>query len=463
MEYAFNPNLVETMKEFVPIYFPRVILANDDLVAEKMKQSVLSAINNRWNSIVLNPKWDMNSGFLFNKPPRFKTKLKKGIPGSWHLFFQVIDNGPYQIDDEHLSPFRTFPPLETLDYAPYNMKIRALIVDGSNETVIFSNEMTVLMQRTEVPSGQILLQRVPTLTDSFLQAFDKAIQTFFSESPQKELKLEVTPACLFLDVDKTLPKAKKLNFVSKNDSVIELLQLKKEWIIQNSRTVKINRKNNFGNNLFNSSLTLFTGLETDKIRERVYQTTFSFIDSNEKSRYYCQIPFVEETREGKSREVTKDDSGNKNYSNYLNGESSVTRFFDPKHILYLIREKDTIGSFNLVTGSSPNYKNHSSQSWDGKTESTITSIPEYWINMISNQNTYATPYTLKGELYNTPFLIEKSMAGNQVDIEINNQELATLKIYNNKPVLGLLCSQPTDEKLFYILMMLSSLPFNSIL
>jgi len=228
MEYAFNPNLVERYNEVGPIYTSRILLANDPSVAEKMRLSVLSAINNRWSSIVLNPKWDMNSGFLFNKAPRFKSKLRKGIPGSWHLFFQVIDNGPYPIDDKHLSPFKLFPDLETLDYAPYNLKIKALIVDGSNEAVIFSNEMTILMQRNKVAVGQILLQKVPALPDSFLQAFDKAIQQFFLEPSQKELTLEIVPACLFLGVDKALHEAKKLNFVSKNDSIIEQLQLKKE-------------------------------------------------------------------------------------------------------------------------------------------------------------------------------------------------------------------------------------------
>jgi len=462
MEYAFNPNLVERYNEVGPIYTSRILLANDPSVAEKMRLSVLSAINNRWSSIVLNPKWDMNSGFLFNKAPRFKSKLRKGIPGSWHLFFQVIDNGPYPIDDKHLSPFKLFPDLETLDYAPYNLKIKALIVDGSNEAVIFSNEMTILMQRNKVAVGQILLQKVPALPDSFLQAFDKAIQQFFLEPSQKELTLEIVPACLFLGVDKALHEAKKLNFVSKNDSIIEQLQLKKEWVIQKSTTIQIGRKNNFGNNLFNSSLTLLSGLETDKIRERKYQTTFRFIDLNEKSRYYCQIPYSEETREGKSREAMKDNNGNKSYSNYLNGDFSVARSFDPKKTLFLIREKDTIGSFRFVSGNSPNYKSRISQCWDGKNESSIVDIPESWIAMIYNQNNYTNPYILEGEIYKTPFSIEKCLAGNQVDIQIKDQYIGVLKIYNNRPVLGLLYVPIPDEKVFTALLMLSSLPFGSL-
>ena len=462
MEYAYNPNLIESTNEGLPVYFPRIILANDDSIAERMKQSVLSALNNRWNSIILNPQWKMNSGFLFNKPPRFKTKFKNGVSGSWHLFFQVIDNGPYTIN-EHMSPFRTFPPIQSLDYAQYHIKIKALIVDGSNDKMIFSNEMAVEMQRTQVPIGQILLQQIPALTDSFLQAFDKAIQVFFSEPPQKELKLEVTPACLFLDVDKALPEARKLNFVTKDDSIIELLQLKKEWTIQNSRTEKTKRKNNFGNNLFNSSLTLFTGLETDKIREMGYQTTFGFTDLNKMEHYYCKIPFTEERREGKEREATWDSNGHKSYDTYLNGELSVSRFIDPKQLIYLIREKDTVGSFKITIGNTPNSKNQFAQCWDGKNESTLTPIPESWFTINYQQNNNTSPYILEGELYKTPFIIEKSRAGNQVDIKIEEQNMATLKIYNNKPVFGLLYSPPTDEKTFTVLMMLSSLPINSIL
>ncbi|MBP6620183.1 MAG: hypothetical protein KA188_08025 [Leadbetterella sp.] len=463
MEYAYHYNIIESINGFAPNYNSRIILAKDDIVAEKMKQSVLSAINNRWNSVVFNPQWKINSGFLLNKSQRFKTKLKKGIPGSWHLFFQVIDNGPYVIGDENSSLFRTLPSLETLDNARYHMEIKALIVDGSNESVIFSNEMTIELQRTVVPVGQLLLRKVPALTDSFLQAFDSAVQNFFSNSPQKDLKLEVTPACLFLDVDKTVVNSQKLNFITKNDSVIEQLQLKKEWIIQSPNTQKTKRKNNFGNNLFNTSFTLLTGMETDKIREMGYQTTFGFVDVNEKAQYVCKIPFTEQRREGKSREVTRDSYGNKSKDIYLNGESSVSRLFDPKQIIYLVREKDTIGSFKITIGNSPNYKNRFSQCWDGKNESTLTAMPETWFNTSYLQNRDAMPYILEGELYNVPFAIEKSMEGNQLDITIKNQDTATLKIYNSKPVLGLLYSPPTDEKVFSVLMMLSTMPFNSIL
>lgn len=460
MEYAYNFNVTEATNEFGPIYTSRIVLAQDEVVAEKMKQSVLAAINNRWNSVVLDPKWKMNTEFIFHKPPKFKTKLKKGIPGSWHLFFQIIDNGPYPIDDEKIHPFQSFPPFETLDYAPYYMKIKALIVDGSNETVIFSNEMDIQMQRTQVPLGQILLQRVPALTDSFLQAFDKAMQLFFTETPQKELELKITPACLFLDVDKTLVEAKKINFVSKNDSIIEQLQLKKEWVIQNSRTEKTKRKNNFENNLFNSSLTLLTGLKTDKIREMGYQTTFGFTDLNEMAHYYCKIPFTEERRESKEREVTWDSNGHKSYETYLNGELSVSRSIDPKQLIYLIRDKDTIGSFKITIGSN---KDQFSQGWDGKNESTLMPISESWFNINYQQNTNTSSYILEGELYKTPFVIEKSKAGCQVDINIKEQDVATLKTYNNKPVFGLLYTPPSDEKVFTVLMMLSSLPINSIL
>ena len=90
-------------------------------------------------------------------------------------------------------------------------------------------------------------------------------------------------------------------------------------------------------------------------------------------------------------------------------------------------------------------------------------MPESWFNTPYQQNREATPYILEGELYKTPFIIEKSKAGNQVDIKIKEQDVATLKIYNNLPVFGLLYSPPTDEKVFSVLMMLSTMPFNSIL
>ncbi len=466
MEYGYNANIVEATNGFAPNYNFRVILATDDAIAEKMKQSILSAINARWNAVALNPQLKLRQiDNLFNSS-NFKTKLRNRKNGSWHLFFQIIDNGPYPITDKKKNVFSnvfdTGPLFESLDNAPYHMRFKALIVDGNNESVIFSNEMMVEMQRSLVPDGKILLRKIPALTESFLQAFDKAVQIFFSSTPQKELKLEVTPACLFLDVDKTLEKVQKLNFVAKNDSLIEQLQLKQEWIIQKTKIRKTKRVNNFGNNLFNTSLTLLSSLETDKIRAIRYLAKFGFMDVNDNVSYFCEIPFIEETREGKERELTRDSNGNKSYNTYLKGQSSTNRFIDPKQISYLIRGKDTIGHFKIIIGNSIDSKNHFSQSWDGKNESSISKIPEFWNNSSSEQNG-TTPYILEGELYKIPFVIENSKAGNQTDLEINGQEMTTLKIYNKKPVFGLLYSTPTDEKVFNILMMLSTLRFNSIL
>ncbi|WP_264565965.1 hypothetical protein [Flavobacterium sp. N3904] len=462
MEYAYNPSIVESNGGFNSFSNSRVILPINAEIAEKMKQSVLRALDKRWNAVVLNPQWDFKEISPYNKPPKFKTNLKKEAPGSWHLFLQVIDNGPYPITGKSSSPFNPYPAFESLDYAPYYLQFKVSLIDGNNESVLFSNEMTVEMQRSTVPAGQILLRKLPALTDSYLQAFDTAIQTLFAASPQSELKLNVTPVCLFLDTDKTLANAKKLNFVTKDDSIIELIQLKQKWIIQNSKTRKTKRKNNFGYNLFNSTLTTLTGLSTDKIRAMGYVTKFGFIDTNDNAHYFCEVHFIEETREEKEREVTRDANGTKVYSNYLNGNLNVNRSLDSNKMCYLIREKDTIAHFKITIGNRADSKKHFSQYWDGKDESTISPMPELWNNSASGQNWYISPFTLEGEVNNVPFIIENSKAGNQIDIEISGQEIMTLKIYNNKPVFGILYSNSADEKVTNLLMMLSTMPFNSI-
>lgn len=464
MEYASNSSVMESLNGASPNYVFRVILAKDALIAEKMKQSVISAIKSRWDAVVLNSQWKMKDFFTHNNPPILTTKLKKGIPGNWHLFFQVIDNGPYPINNNSSnSTFSQQSLSVNLEHTSYYIQIKAVIFDGDNGSLIFSKEMMVEMQPSLVPDGQVLLRKLPALTDSFLQAFDSAVQNFFSITSQKELKLEITPACLFLDSDKTLAKFQKLNFVSENDSTIELLQLKQKWIVKNTSIQKTKRINNFGNNLFNSSFTLLTGLPTEKIRAMGYLSKFSFIDTNENISYFCEVPFTMERREEREREVSRDDQGGKSYDNYLNGQRSVTRFVDPNQIIYLIRERDTIGSFKIRIGDDVKSKKHFSQSWDGINESTINAIPEDWNNPTSDQNRQSTPFVLEGALNKIPFVIEKSKLGNQIDIEINNQEIMTLKIYNNKPVFGLLHSPVIDKKVFNFLMMLSTLPFNSIL
>jgi hypothetical protein len=457
MEYNYYPRVKAPVINGIVF---RIVLANDSIMAKKMKQSIISAINSRWNATVLDSQWDLNKIEPSQKTPKLKTELKNGIPGNWHLFFQVTDSGPYPLMDKKKNMlfliYNSSPFFESLDYAPYYLRFKALIIDGSSGSEIFSNEMTFEMQRDAVPDGQILLRKVPAIPDSFLQAFDTAVQNFFSDTPQKDIKLKVSPACLFLDVDKTLPNMKTLNFITKNDSVIEQLQLKQEWIIQNSKTKKIKSINKLGENIANIAVNLFLGLPTDLIATNIYKTKFGFLNINENKNYSCEIPFTEENRVESDWRI-----GNTVISE--GGSESTKRFFDATNKSYILCEKDTIGSFKITIGYSPNYKNHFSQYWDGKTESSITAMPELWFNNTNNQNRYTVPFVLQGEINSVPFVIENSKAGNQVDIEINGQEIATLKIYNNKPVLGLLYSQPTDEKLFYLLMMLSSLPFNSIL
>ncbi|MDR6845096.1 hypothetical protein [Flavobacterium granuli] len=459
MEYAYNSSITVSSNEFDSFSDSRVILATDPEIADKMKQSILTAISNRWNATILNPQWDLKRLGDFNKHPKFKTDLKKGTPGSWHLFLQVFDNGPYPITDKGSSLFNTYPAFKSLDYAPYYLQFKVSIVDGSNKAVIFSNEMMVEMQRAPLPAGQLLFRKLPAHTDSFLQAFDTVAQTLFAVNPQRELKLEVTPACLFLDTDKTLANAKKLNFVSKNDSIIELIQLKQEWIIQNTKTRKTKRKNNFGNNLFNSTFTSLTGLNTDKIRAMGYITKFGFIDTNDNTHYFCEIPFIEETREEKESEVTKEADGYKSYSNNLNGNIKVNRSINPEQMCYLIREKDTVGYFKLKKGDRIGSKNNLSQFWDGKNESSIKKTPDFW----NNSESSISPYFLDGELNKVHFIIENGKGGNQTDIKISGQEIMTLKIYNDKPVFGLLYSNPPDEKTLSILLMLSTMPFGSML
>jgi hypothetical protein len=457
MEYNYYPWIKEEVNYGL---LSRVILAKDSIVAKKMKQSIVSTINNRWNATVLDAQWDLNEIGPSYKTPKLKTELKNGNPANWHLFFQVTDSGPYPLMDKKKNMlsliFDSSPFFERLDYAPYHMRFKAIIIDGNNGSEIFSNEMTFEMQRDAAPDGQILLRKIPALPDSFLQTFDSAVQNFFSITPQKDLKLKVIPACLYLDVDKTLPNMKKLNFITKNDTVIEQLQLKQEWIIQNGNTKKIKRVNNWGKNITNITINAFLGLPTDQITAKIYKTKFGFLNVNENKHYSCEIPFTEENRVESDWRV-----GNTIITE--GGAERTKRFLDASKKNYILCEKDTIGSFKITIGNSLNYKNHFSQYWDGKNESTITAMPELWFNTSPEQNRNAMPYVLEGELYNVPFAIEKSMEGNQIDIKIKDQEMATLKIYKNLPVLGLLYSTPTDEKLFYLLMMLSSLPFNSIL
>jgi hypothetical protein len=449
MEYIYTcPESSDLFNSFLNY---RVVMPSDPEIADKMKQSVLTAINHRWNATVLNPHWNLKATGRYNSTKKFKTNFKKETPNNWHLFLQIIDNGSYSFTEN-----QTF---QNSNYTPFYYQFNVQIIDGNDKSIIFSNKMTVEMQRRSAPDGQLLLQTLPFLADSFVQAFDTAVQTLFAPTPQSELKLEVAPACLFLDINKTLENTKKLNFVSKNDSLIELLQLKQEWIVQNSSTQKKKKINHLGENVSSYALTLLTGIGTDKIKEIEYATKFGFVDTSDNTHYFCEIPFIEGAYGSNEREVTKEANGQKSYE-LVDGNSRVSRSFKPDQICYLIREKDTIGNFKFITGERAGSKNSIPQYWDGKNDSTISDIPEYWKN--SESYLSSNQYFLDGELNKVHFIIENSKAGKQTDIEINDQEIMKLKIVNDKPVFGLLYPNTADEKTLSILMMLSSMPLKEL-
>ncbi|MNF31898.1 hypothetical protein D3C84_126700 [compost metagenome] len=459
MEYLYNPNVSESANNFALNYDYRVILATDSVVEKKMKQSILLALDNRWNTTSLNAKWDFNQINASGKFPKFKTKLKKGIPGSWHLFFQVTDNGQFPITDKTGNLFES-QSLESMDYTPYYMQIKVLLLDGSNESVVFSNDLNVEMHRSTVPEGQLLLRKIPALTDSFLQAFDDAVQKLFLPSSQNDIKLHisaVSPACLYVETDEKIRNAQKLSFNIKEDSIVELPALQQSWVIQKIKTQKTGRVNNFGNNLFNSSLTLLTGLNTDKIRSKRYLATLGFKDLNEKSNYSCKIAFIEETREETERETEINSDGSKTRSRTENGVVQKKRYADPKQNAFVMQEKDTIGTFKVRLGNRAKSKGHFSRCWDGKNETSIRPMPEFWNNTAIAQNISSEPFFIEGKLFNQSFVIENSKAGNQIDLEIDSQEIATIKMSNNLPVEGLLYKNTIDNKTLRILMMLSTL------
>jgi hypothetical protein len=460
MEYLYNPTLFETSNSSSTNNDYRVILATDTIVAEKMKKSILSAIDKRWEATFLNAKWEIEQMNSYGKLPKFKTKLKKGLPGSWHLFLQVIDNGQFPLTDKNENPFEGPQSFESMDYSPYYMQIKVLLVDGGNETVVFSNELTLEMHRSAIPEGQLLLRKIPALTDSFLQAFDNGIQKLFAPPAQNDIKLQistVTPACLYIEEDEKFKNAKKLTFNIKQDSIVELPVLQQSWIIQEIKTQKTGRVNNFGNNLFNSSLTLLTGLSTDKIRAKRYVATLGLKDLNQKLHYSCQIAFIEETREETERETDRNTDGSKSYARIGNGIVQKKRYADPKQNAFVLQEKDTIGHFKIRLGNRASSKEHFSKCWDGKNETSISPMPEFWNNIAVAQNISSEPFFIEGVLYNLPFVIENSKAGNQLDLEIDRQEIATIKMSNNRPVEGLLYKNTTDPKTLQILLMLSTL------
>jgi hypothetical protein len=179
MEYAYDPQIIGYANGTIG-RANRVVLPTDSLIAAQMKQSFLKAIDSRWNAQVQETNWDLKKVNPWKDAPKFKPKLKSKEPGSLQLFFQVFDNGPYDISGKNSWITGIPPAFESLDTAPYNLRLKVVLLDGANGETVFSNEMNVEMLRTAIPAGQLLLRKVPGMTASFLQAFDSAMLVFLA-------------------------------------------------------------------------------------------------------------------------------------------------------------------------------------------------------------------------------------------------------------------------------------------
>ena len=457
MEYVYDPQI-----ESQSMYGTnRVILPTDTIIAEQMKQSVLKAIAGRWNGEIQNAHWDLNRLSSWKNVPRFKPRLNTDQPGGWQLFFQVFDNGPYPINRKNsfFNTPTTPQSFESLDTMPYNLQVKAALLNGANGAIAFSQEMNVEMKRTTLIDGQMLLRKVPGSTASFIKAFDSAVGVFFGNTPVSLLKLPLVPVFVFFKDDSLMEKTIPLNFKVTGDTLVEEPTLQEQWTVQKLTTKKLGKKNKLGNNLLGTTFTLITGVGTERVDAWKYLATIEFKDVNDNKQYTCNVPYNIEERQDRTREKTFNPDGSKSYGTDLTGQATNRKFVDPNNNAYFMEGTDTVGYFHIKFGEAKDFIDQFTQCWDGKDSASIINMPEYWNNNNAAAEMGVLPVFLEGSLYNHPFMIQNSRAGNQLDLMADGQLIATLDINYERPSRGFLFSQPGDSRLLKAMLMLSSLPF----
>jgi len=420
---------------------PRIIYAMNDSMGQIMKRSLLDAMNHYWEAgFDLSTLEVTRSSSMLREFPKFKPKVAKGSSDNWEVFVRISDRAAY--------PW--IAAAAGLSENAANLLFECKVLNGADGKETFSRTMQVTIKRSPPPPGSYLLEKVPGMPQSYLNAFDSAVRVFFSAGAPATLNLDMEPACLFVSDSLTRQIRRIIRFTAEGNTVRVIDGPEMSWAPGKMDMEKSGKTKREGAGVLGGILTATTGISSsgEKSKTTNYISRIPVTDPTENKTYTFHIPVtekevqtIERNRERGSGTVhteTTDRSSNR----YTNGPG------------YLTLEADTIGTFEFYPGQPNEEEDVFTSCWNGVDSATIMPMPNRW----NNDDLY-NPISVEGTLYNKPFRFSNHKAGNQLDIYYDAKHVATLRVNNGLPTDGILYNADVPAYVLKALAMFTTLPY----
>lgn len=420
---------------------PRIVFAMNPEMADAMKQSLLDAMNDYWESdFSINKLEVKTSPTVFREFPKFKPKVQKGASPNWQVFVRVSDR----------PSFSWVPGAPSMAENETNLLFECKVLDGADGRETFSRSMQLAIKKLPPPPGSYMLQKVPGMPGAFLDAFDSAAHAFFSTGAPAKLELDIEPACLFVSDSLARQIRRLIRFTTEGNMVKVIDGPEMSWAPGKPGQEKTGKTRREGAGILGGILTATTGVTTtgEKSKTTDYLTTIPVTDPGENKTYTFLIPVTEKVVESVERNRER---GTGTVNTETTSRNASRTINNPCH---LTLEADTIGRFSIMPRQPEEYGDVFTRFWNGTDSSTVLPMPGKW----SNEDLY-NPLSVNGELYGKPFRFSNHKAGNQLDIYYDGMHVATLRVDNGRPVDGILYYADVPEKVLKALAMFSTLPY----
>ena len=136
---------------------PRIVIATTDTAKHLITNSFTKAIQQRWNAQFPDLSLSVKPLAYLSNTPKFKTKLKDKQPGKWYMFLQVYDEG---------NPYSYIDSIATI------LQLNCRIINGTNDSTVFDNTLTVTIYRQQASPDDVVLTRLAAYPAYFTAAFD---------------------------------------------------------------------------------------------------------------------------------------------------------------------------------------------------------------------------------------------------------------------------------------------------
>jgi len=412
-----------------------IILAVNDSVKLRIKNSFAKAIKGRWNITFPQASFSAKPLPFLVYNPKFKTPLKEKEPSKWYLFLQVYekDNGAEnQSDGDQISTI---------------LDVRCRIISGANDSVITDKTLTVNILERSLPPDQVPLKRLPAYPNSFVQGFDSIATWLFQREPVSQKTLDLKPACIF---QASAAPDKPISNLTFERDVIGIHQLSAPSFTLEPSTPKYEKtgiKRNAGGRSIGGAFTLLTGLGSSKTKYYYYKADYSYKDKD--TTWLCGIGYVEE--ETANRERVKNESGS--YSMQSSDYSLSARYMDA-HVQNVITiNGDTLATFKIANKTDPFSLTNYDHMWDGKDSTSIIPLPSEWNNKIPERD-----MIISGKLGKDAFTMITWKGIRIKEFYINNQPVITV-LGRSGPLSGQVF-HPVSAHQLKAFAILSSLPYS---